>query len=266
MNRQELLHRLKAPAYTGPNRCWPCTAVNIGIVAVASAVAGVVVPATAVVVAVVGLTLVWLRGYVVPGTPTLTKLYVPDRVLAWFGKSSTVTPPSGPPSERLRSLGVVTDSDEPRLALSFRQAWTSTAMSLSDDAVARRAAAAEALSATAATVDVTRSDGGGVTLSVDGDWVGQWPSEVALTADLATEKILRDTAWTQFDRAERADLAARIRGLADRCPVCGTATRVADDTVESCCQSRAVVAVTCLECDARLAEFDPAAAGFGPGL
>ena len=60
----------RRPEHTGENRCWPCTLVNVALVAAAAAAAVAVVNAAAgAAVAVVGLTLVWLRGYVVPGTP-----------------------------------------------------------------------------------------------------------------------------------------------------------------------------------------------------
>ncbi|MFB6126051.1 MAG: hypothetical protein ABEJ79_01950 [Halolamina sp.] len=68
----DLRPRLRRPEYTGRNRCWPCTTVNVAFVVgvAAGAVAlGVVGVAVATAVAAVGLALVVLRGYVVPGTP-----------------------------------------------------------------------------------------------------------------------------------------------------------------------------------------------------
>ncbi|WP_247731099.1 hypothetical protein [Halovivax limisalsi] len=93
--------RLRDPAHTGANRCLPCTAVNIGLAAVAAlAVATVSVP-----LALLGFALaiatIALRGYLVPGTPQLTARYLPDRVLAWVhdadgsGPSAAGTPQAG---------------------------------------------------------------------------------------------------------------------------------------------------------------------------
>ena len=60
---------LRRSEHTGENRCWPCTAVNVAVVAVAAAAVSIASLPAAAVVSVGGLALVWLRGYVVPGTP-----------------------------------------------------------------------------------------------------------------------------------------------------------------------------------------------------
>jgi hypothetical protein len=83
---RELLRTVRQPEYTGENRCLPCTVVNVLI----AAVVGVAVskrskPAGAGTVAG-SLALIYLRGYLVPGTPELTKRYLPPTVLRWFGK------------------------------------------------------------------------------------------------------------------------------------------------------------------------------------
>lgn len=141
------------------------------------------------------------------------------------------------------------DEDEPVLTPAFEERWYETAAGIAGDSDRRRAAAAEC------------ADEGG-TLTVGGGWTGDWPSRAALAADLASERPLADRGVAELDRLDRANLVARIRGLATRCPVCASAT---DVTVDSCCGSSAVVAVTCAGCDARLAEFDPSPATFAPG-
>lgn len=265
MARRSPLARLRRPAYTGANRCLPCTVVNLLLVAVAALGVSLLAPVAALAVAGLGAAAVWLRGYVVPGTPELTERYLPARVLAWFGKASDPPePPEGNPVEKLVALGVL-DEEEPVLTAVFEERWHETAAGIAADPDRLRATAAEVLSVDADAVAVECADEGGVTLTGDGRWTGSWPSHGALAADLATERLLADRGLTELDRADRTDLAARIRGLAERCPVCGSATDVTDDTVESCCRSAAVVAVTCAGCDARLAEFDPSPATFAPG-
>ncbi|WP_181686012.1 hypothetical protein [Halorhabdus salina] len=67
----DLLERLREPAYTGENRCLPCTVVNAILVGVATAwlyrrdrtLASLAV-------ATIGAGLIYIRGYVVPYTPT----------------------------------------------------------------------------------------------------------------------------------------------------------------------------------------------------
>ena len=74
------LDALRQPEYTGENRCWPCTTVNsliaLGVAAVVGA--GVFTLADATLALVATLTVlalsavsIWLRGYLVPGTPGL---------------------------------------------------------------------------------------------------------------------------------------------------------------------------------------------------
>jgi len=61
---------LRRPEFTGDQRCWPCTVVNGAVVLVAAAaVAAVVHPAVGALAGVAGALAIWLRGYVVPGTP-----------------------------------------------------------------------------------------------------------------------------------------------------------------------------------------------------
>jgi hypothetical protein len=163
----------------------------------------------------------------------------------------------------LTALGVV---DDAALDPSFRAAWADEATRLADDERILRGAAAATLSVDADAVALTRPAEGGVSLSVDDAWVGAWPSRTALVADLATERVLAgDGAWLALPRPRRADLAARIRGLARRCPACDAATRVSDETVASCCRASDVVAVSCPDCDERLAEFDPSPNRFAAG-
>lgn len=64
------LDTLRSQAYTGPNRCWPCTIFNIIVLGFVTASIGYVLgPLVAVPLAVVGGAVVWLRGYLFPGTP-----------------------------------------------------------------------------------------------------------------------------------------------------------------------------------------------------
>jgi hypothetical protein len=83
---------LRQPEYTGENRCLPCTVVNAAITAVGSVAVGVVAsPVAGTVALTVGAAAIWLRGYLVPYTPQLTERYLPERVLAWFGKAESPT-------------------------------------------------------------------------------------------------------------------------------------------------------------------------------
>jgi hypothetical protein len=269
MRARSLVDRLREPAYTGSNRCLPCTVVNLGLVAVAVSLFWMLSPVAAGIAGLAGVTAIWLRGYVVPGTPRLTRRYLPTSVLAVFGKTPTTVPSDGDPVEKLVALGVLAEGseDDPTFTPSFQAAWSEAAGVLADDPAALRETAAAAVADTVdpADVAVEEPETDGATLTVDGSWVGQWPSRTALVADLATERTLAGPAWNGLDRRERVDLAARIRGLTEQCPSCSGPTRVSDETVRSCCHTTDVVAVSCADCAERLAEFDPSPSTFAAG-
>ena len=75
-----LLDRIREPEHTGENRCVPCTVVNAAIAVAATAFASIVAVEAAAVVLVGSVLAIGLRGYLVPGTPALTRRYLPDRV------------------------------------------------------------------------------------------------------------------------------------------------------------------------------------------
>ena len=86
-----LRDRIREPEYTGENRCVPCTVLNVVLAVALTAATAVFGPVVAAVVLVASLGSIYYRGYLVPGTPELTKRYLPDRVLRLFGKA-----PEGP--------------------------------------------------------------------------------------------------------------------------------------------------------------------------
>ena len=100
------LERFRDPEYTGANRCVPCTVVNAAIAVAITLAAALLGPVTALVVFVGSFASIYLRGYLVPGTPEFTERYLPGRVLALFGK-----PPDGS-REGWEGSGSVTVTDE----------------------------------------------------------------------------------------------------------------------------------------------------------
>ncbi|WP_173424920.1 hypothetical protein [Natrinema salifodinae] len=91
----DVVDDLKDPEYTGENRCEPCTVLNLGIAAVVSSAVARKSRLGGLFAAGVSIALIYLRGYLVPGTPTLTKRYLPPEVLRWFGKDPVPDVASG---------------------------------------------------------------------------------------------------------------------------------------------------------------------------
>lgn len=76
---------------------------------------------------VVALGAIRRRGYLVPGTPALTKRHLPDPVLRWFGKPRNPPVPAGDdPRAVLRRVGVLDRSGdgEYRPSAGFADDWT----------------------------------------------------------------------------------------------------------------------------------------------
>ncbi|MDL0138608.1 hypothetical protein PNP85_03675 [Halobacterium salinarum] len=82
----EIVDSLHQPEYTGENRCGPCTVLNLVIAALLGSLIARKTKLGGLIAVTVSVSLIYLRGYLVPGTPTLTKQYLPSSVLRWFGK------------------------------------------------------------------------------------------------------------------------------------------------------------------------------------
>lgn len=254
------VERVRQPEYTGENRCIPCTATNLAItVVVAAALAFVWIPA-AVAFAVVGVVSVWLRGYLVPKTPELTKRYFPEWLLAKFDKQPTpepITEGAFDPEETLLEAGVVKPcegTDDLCLTPAFESDWHDRIQQLSDEETLR-----------AALADQLELDAEGVSFEAFGDAyvardgqarIGQWESRGALLADLAAAKELpeRVDRWDRLTPRAKSQLLGGLRIFVETCPTCGGPVTADTQTVESCCRSTTVVGVECDDCGDRLLE------------
>lgn len=240
--------QVRAPQYTGSNRCWPCTVLNIGIVllggAVLTTVAGVMVALSAV---VVGLAAIWLRGYLVPGTPRLGRR-LPQPVRSWFGTHDPVM--ERPAVDELVTANVL-DADldcTPEANAAIR----AQASSYVDDREALEAAALAEFDAT--TVSVNRRLGGGERWFVLDDaeqTVCQWGARPVAALDVAGSAYLDDQLpdWDRRDSREKSAMLALLRYGIPSCPDCGDAFEATEQDV-TCCGGRSLAgARRCTECD-----------------
>lgn len=269
---------LRQPEYTGENRCTPCTIVN-AVIAVAGAIAVTVfapVGSTAAVglgLVVLGVSagLIALRGYLVPGTPWLTRTYLPDRVLRYFEHGPSTRPDAdidpGAVLDAADALTECDDVDDLCLTEEFRDDWYARMDELRGEDATRSALAA-ILGLDAAEIEL-QDFGGAVVALADKEAlpgrrrVGQWESNGALIADMAGAHVVadRNPEWAELSTEARGRVLSGLRVFLDTCPTCGGPVRFGEETVQSCCRSREVVAVTCESCDDRLFEADqPAAA------
>jgi hypothetical protein len=264
-----VLERFRRPEYTGENRCLPCTVVNAVIAgALALAAVGVgwtVSPAAGIVagVAVAGLSAasIYLRGYLVPGTPTLTKRYFPEWLLRLFGKAETAPEPVteadlDPERELMRAnaLEERPDGSDLRLTDEFREAWYGAIDRVEG---ADRERLLELLDVEG---NVEYEEfGSAFTATVDGHTVGKWESRAAFHADLGAANVLaqRYPDWDALSIEVQSQLLNGLRLFIDACPSCGGEPEFGTDTVASCCSEYEVAAVACRDCEARLFESRP---------
>ncbi|MFC6952675.1 hypothetical protein [Halorubellus litoreus] len=275
---------LRDARYTGEARCWPCTAVNVVVVAaVVLALALVDRVALAAAVAVVGALAVWLRGYVVPFTPRFAPRLVAavpggerlfdhgnapgrDRETADDAPAGTAGDANLAPRDvdaeatlgALVDAGVVVPAGEDlQLDDAFREAWTVRIRDRRDDPV--EAVASDVADALAdATVSVEDEDVGRgpyvVVSRGDGPSLGDaWLTRPVAVAELAAVEALADH---DLDRATRVAAAGPLRLFLDECPACGG--DVVETTTVECCGGTAGAGASpdhvlaCSDCDSRL--------------
>ena len=208
-----------------------------------------------------------LKGYLIPGTPAVTKRYLPDTMLEWFGKN---------PEPNVRNGLRPTDGDdrsEADLTTALTRAGVLEPCETDDDlclAPAVEEVWRKYLSSidTATCVEVSRitgekdadyrlaDHGDGVIVKHDDDVVGVWPSKAALAADVSCAQMLSEV-YPRWDRANLDERASLLRGLRLFVPVCptnGGPVEMDEERVESCCGAQQVVTITCSDTGDRLFE------------
>ncbi|MDS0258931.1 hypothetical protein NDI56_05945 [Haloarcula sp. S1CR25-12] len=284
-----LIDQLQNDAYTGENRCSACTAVNT----VLALVGAVLVDRTSrpligrrrarglalATLAISGLS-IWIRGYLVPKTPELTKEYMPPWMLAWFDKepfepdaelADEEREALGDPidtEEYLLDHGVVTaeaDGQDYVMTEEFQSAWEAKLEALEDWPDAESDPDVEPV-LDLFQGDWSNDDVESPRLDVDDHRVAimypdgtqslYWPSLTAVEADLVTGAVLQawDEEWDDLDTYQRAKVFQSVRIFIETCPD-GDETVVGEDTVESCCSEHEVATVECTDSGDRLAEL-----------
>ena len=269
--------RLRQPEYTGENRCLPCTLVNAVIAVVLAGVLAAIQPAVGALALVVAAGAIYLRGYLVPGTPELTKRYFPPWLLAAFGKAP---PPAGagantnanaagagdaPTSDAeaegtetlLLEAGVVEECEEEDdlcLTADFETAWWRRIRAVRGDETRAKAGLADSLGVDPGALAFETTEGH-FAVAFEGDRIGRWPSRAVFYADLAAEPTLAEWAegWAGLDERLRTEVLAGMRVFLSSCPACEADLEQVESVRESCCGGEVVtVSVDCPSCGARV--------------
>lgn len=250
------LDSLQDPEYTGPNRCNPCTVTNLAIAAVLAIGVGIYSPVVGCGVLIISATAIWARGYLIPGTPQLTKRYFPPWLLNRFGKSPEPTP--GRDSETDASFegseiettlvesGILEDCDQGNdlcLNEAVERHWR-TLLDNTDNSTLYDCSAITGIPESDLSLDFSSEQ---VKLREGIKTIGKWPSKAALLADITASKVLREemNQWEHLSRADREVLLTAMRLFVPQCPTTGNAIEFSDEVTESCCSTHDVVAITC---------------------
>jgi len=263
---------IRRPEYTGENRCMPCTAVNLVLTAAISAGVALVSLPAAVVVAALSVLSIYYRGYLVPGTPTLTKRYLPERVLAWFDKDGRggpepITVEEVDTESLLLEAGLLEPAGEDyMLDASFRREWQELATEVSGEETTESELLGELLDSPeigeVTPEDVTAIEGQrSFTVRVDDRPIGRWESREAYCADLAAGRLLesRLEEWPALSFDQRLTVLSGLRLWLEQCPTCHGGLEFGEEKVQSCCREYDVIGVTCTGCGSRLFEIDASA-------
>jgi len=283
------------PEYTGENRCVPCTIVNVAIAALlAVGLAFVLVSPVGLLAFLACLAVIYLRGYLVPGTPELTQRYFPPWLLALFGKdepiengfdvsergSGTEAAATGAEAESKLTESdeseestaiAATDTDEPLfaagvlasegteidLAPSFRAAWHDRM-----ESVGERGVEPADIRSIFDAEDVRQM--GEASFVLDSSASVRWESPETLLADVAAASLLADrfAGWEALERDGRQATLTGLRLFLDRCPACGGAIARGEERVDPCCQRpHLVVDAACEECGTPIADAAVADSG-----
>ncbi|ELZ65124.1 hypothetical protein C457_16522 [Haloferax prahovense DSM 18310] len=262
------LQGLRRPEYTGENRCFPCTVVNAVIAVVASVVVSLVSPIVGVAMFAASGAAIYYRGYLVPGTPQLTKRFLPEPVLAAFGKrppAPTSTEGEAPdeafdPLAELAASGIVTDTEDGtdvRLTAEFSE--KRAAASVGDD----REALESVFRRVFDDVSVSFGDERPGLVGPKRNHVTRWPSVTAAVADAKSAAALERTVdgFASFEPARKAKLLQSVRVLLERCAVCRTPLQFDRVERETCCQTYDAVEFSCPECEETMFEMTADAVG-----
>jgi len=283
--------RLRRPAFTGDRRCWPCTVLNLVTVAACAALVSLWNRPAGLLVVAVGVGLVAIRGYVVPGTPRFAPRLVallpasvsvghgndadrptdgladardPERVLAALVDAGVVSVGDDGEAESDGDGGDGDGEDDGRgaegpdlfLDPAFRDAWTGRMAALR--AAGTRVFLDRVAAACPTAVDA-RLDGDRVLLAGERD---VRTSRAVAIAETAAVETLRE--WGVSDgTGPRA--ATPLRTFLRTCPACGGPVR--ETTVRRCCGGPGSVyghpeqpVLACEDCETVVVELETAGA------
>lgn len=252
---------VRQPEYVGENRCRPCTLVNLLITAVISGLVAILSVPAAILIATGCVLIIYFRGYLIPGTPSITHRYFPPFLLRIFNQfeedrtdQSDVLSPEAILEFCLDAGAIELDAEDiPTLTEPFHRAWV--------DQIERfRELDSQELLTMIFDIESEQ-----LSTEVNNDWfvvytngnkLTHWRSFAAFLADVAAYEVLeRDVqGWRDFDRLEQSEILRRLRVMLPTCPLCDDPLRIRETA--GCCPGETAIVVDCQACNTIILE-DP---------
>lgn len=260
-----IVKRFQDPRFTGPNRCLPCTIVNGAILLVVAGIIVVIEPILSILVLVLGASVIALRGYLIPGTPTLTARYLPASILQYFDHHREQLPDTEEFGENagytleelLLEIDAIETCEEDDLCMtdSFRDAWHSKVGELDGQIDVKRFA--DAISIPEEEIQHRNEL---LFIQLTPGRQQQWGSKLAIISDIAAAEIIQSRLplWEELPIEEKRAVLEGLRVFIDECPVCGQTVSIIDEeTTIGCCQRAIRYVVRCDHCDDVFMHGDP---------
>ncbi|MCU4925818.1 hypothetical protein OB905_07455 [Halobacteria archaeon AArc-dxtr1] len=224
-------------------------------------------------VLVLSLAAIYFRGYLVPGTPTLTKRYFPDWLLAKFDKLDEPEE-FGEPVEKMQAApeGESPDEIEPESWLLEQEVLVPCAdvddLCFPEDVRTDLYAAVEQLrdsdqqEAVATFLElepeeIRFKDSSRIIVYAGDRIVARWRSEGPMLIDLAAAETLGERVddWSSLTLRQRSKIASALRPFVDECPLCAEPVGIEEETISSCCRAKKRYDVACEGCGETLLQI-----------
>lgn len=284
--------RIKNPNHTGENRCFPCTVLNLLIIIGVGLLIGVFQIYLGFAFTIIGIVVIYFRGYLVPYTPLITEYLFLDRLVGHFTRSHSATSNSTYGSKTNgdtdQSL-VETEFETIQQLNRYRENKVDPALFLHDCGILECVDTSgnwQFSNGIIGDIDqhIQEYRSNLISLSTFEEFfdvprdhlelknreypvirvnrrIWKWPTRSALIIDLALEKTIREytSEWEALPLRQRMEILESFRPLYAKCPLCSADLELTEHMHESCCRSAKVHQLRCAECGECITEYSDAA-------
>lgn len=262
MVAEALSARIFNPEHTGENRCYPCTIVNIVITFGCGLIIGhfgnYYISGLLI---VTGLVLIYIRGYLVPGTPSLAQILLPKRLfsllpgeeLSKSSNSISIEIESHLQQHSILEASHTGEDKDFQLHSSIKTRWVHLIRSYQmEEAMEQLQTSVEASD----DMEFFAIPEGYIAMH-KGKQIGRWESKQAFLIHMSSFELLDALLprWDCYRIDEKNLLSVGLRLFTPICP-CGSDITEGMGKIRTCCGSKSVYKIKCQETEIDLLEVD----------